>query len=572
MSNITNPLNTPLVAGDGPRESATSASPKGIRWSTDNSDQTPFDINPRESNLHSLIKREFYQQEGWFEEMCDVLFKLKRRKTTIAAECYYGVIHFISCFYCLAVMPQQLKNAGYGARATVVSVALCTGAGSIIAGLFANLPFVLAPPTVVSIFLSVYLQQYNLGPREGNIAVILSGVALIFFGWRPLGQLTARLIPISIQVGTAVGIGLLTALAGSTEINLVVSGTYTILKMGSITAEICIALSGVIVICVAMRYHIRGSFCIAVVACSLIWWIYDNDFPTSVATVPSVDTASLKGINSSKIPLLTIDLIFLYVLYLNGLMTSLSNLAYLTREDSTIPRGRWIYIMCGGFSILAGFLSSAPILVSPESASSIKEGAKTGLSALVAGVLFLASSFFSPVFEKVPGAGTSGILIMIGVILFQNVGRIDWRNLSNSAPAFVVLFYIPFTYSIIQGVLLGYIVYLIVALCTGELLENTVGLLLVYFPQWEEWLFDTLGIHERMARKSRAQSRAKSAPPVFEGASNALFDDEEAMHQPIIGADMGISHHALEELDDLVQNADHADFNTTFRNTDLHEH
>ncbi len=122
------------------------------------------------------------------------------------------------------------------------------------------------------------------------------------------------------------------------------------------------------------------------------------------------------------------------------------------------------------------------------------------------------------------------------------------------------------------GVLLGYIVYLIVALCTGELLENTVGLLLVYFPQWEEWLFDTLGIHERMARKSRAQSRAKSAPPVFEGASNALFDDEEAMHQPIIGADMGISHHALEELDDLVQNADHADFNTTFRNTDLHEH
>jgi AGZA family xanthine/uracil permease-like MFS transporter len=187
------------------------------------------------------------------------------------------------------------------------------------------------------------------------------------------------------------------------------------------------------------------------VACSLIWWIYDNDFPTSVATVPSVDTASLKGINSSKIPLLTIDLIFLYVLYLNGLMTSLSNLAYLTREDSTIPRGRWIYIMCGGFSILAGFLSSAPILVSPESASSIKEGAKTGLSALVAGVLFLASSFFSPVFEKVPGAGTSGILIMIGVILFQNVGRIDWRNLSNSAPAFVVLFYIPFTYSIIQG-------------------------------------------------------------------------------------------------------------------------
>jgi AGZA family xanthine/uracil permease-like MFS transporter len=148
------------------------------------------------------------------------------------------------------------------------------------------------------------------------------------------------------------------------------------------------------------------------------------------------------------------DLVFLYVLYLNGLMTSLSNLAVLTREDSTIPRGRWIYIICGGVTIASGLLSSAPILVSPESASSIKEGAKTGLSAVVAGVLFLIASLFSPIFEHVPGAGTSPILIMIGVILLQNVARIDWRNITNAAPAFVVLFYIPFTYSIIQGKLL----------------------------------------------------------------------------------------------------------------------
>jgi AGZA family xanthine/uracil permease-like MFS transporter len=406
---------------------------------------------PRESNLHALTTLEFYQNPGWFEAMCDVLFKLQRRKTTVRAELYYGVIHFISCFYCLAVIPQQLENAGYSSRPTVVSVALCSGAGSILSGLFANLPFVLAPPTVVSIFLSVYLQQYNDGPSEGNLAVVLSGILLIFFGWRPLGRLAARLIPVPIQVGTAVGIGLLTALAGSTEINLVVSGTYTILKMGNITAEVCIAFAGVILICIAMRFHVKGSFCIAVILCSLVWWIYDNDFPTSVAATPNVNTISSQGINTANTPLLTIDLIFLYVLYLNGLMTSLSNLGALTREDDTIPRGRWIYIICGMFTVFAGCISSAPILVSPESASSIKEGAKTGLSAVVAGFLFLLAAFFSPIFEKVPAAGTSGILIMIGIILFQNVGRIDWRNLSNSAPAFVVLFYIPFTYSIIQG-------------------------------------------------------------------------------------------------------------------------
>ncbi len=344
-----------------------------------------------------------------------------------------------------------MQNASYDGRPTVVSVALCTGVGTIFCGLFANLPFVLAPPTVVSIFLSVFLQQMDEGPNEGSIAVVLSGIILLFFGWRPLGRLVSRLIPISIQVGTVVGIGLLTALAGSTEIDLVQKGTYTILKMGRITSKICIAFAGVIIICVAMSFHWKGSFCIAVIFCSVVWWWYDYSFPDSIADAPVMNFIDFEDSNKDNTILLTVDLVFLYLLYLNGLMTSLSNLAVLTREDSTIPRGRWIYIMCGVFTILAGLSSSAPILVSPESSASIKEGAKTGLSAVVAGILFVLASFFSPIFESVPATGTSPVLVMIGIILIQNVSRIDWKNITNAAPAFIVLFYIPFTYSIIQG-------------------------------------------------------------------------------------------------------------------------
>jgi AGZA family xanthine/uracil permease-like MFS transporter len=401
--------------------------------------------------LKTLAQREFYQQDDWVDQFFEIFFKIKGRGTTIKSEIYYGVIHFISCVYCLAVIPQQLTKAGYDSKKTIVAVALCTGVGSILAGFFANLPFVLAPPTVVSIFLSVYLQQKSEGPHDGSIAVIFSGLFLILFGWRPLGRLAANLIPLSIQVGTAVGIGLLTALSGSTEINLVEAGNYVILRIGEITPEICIAFAGVIFICVAMRFHWKGSFCMAVIGCSLIWWIYKNDFPRSVVAAPQLDTFRRSETSASSTSFLTADLVFLYVLYLNGLMTSLSNLAVLTRNDSTIPRGRWIYIICGVLTIVSGLVSSAPILVSPESSASIKEGAKTGLSAVVAGILFLIALFFSPIFQQVPAAGTSPVLIMIGVILFQNVSRIDWRNVTYAAPAFVVLFYIPFTYSIIQG-------------------------------------------------------------------------------------------------------------------------
>ncbi len=357
--------------------------------------------------LHELVNREFYKNEHWFDVMCEILFKIKTRNTTIRAEVYYGVIHFISCLYCLAVIPQQLKAAGYGSRSTVVSVAACSGIGSIFCGLFANLPFVLAPPTVVSIFLSVYLQQHAIGPTEGNVATIISGFVLIFFGWKPLFQFVAQLIPVPIQVGTAVGIGLMTALAGSTEIKLVVKGDYTILDIGTITVEIVIAMLGVLLICVAMVYHIKGSFCLAVIVCSLIWWIYDNDFPGAVFAAPHSDYASLSGLQTNHIPLLTVDLVFLYILYLNGLVTSLSNLAVLTREDGTAPRGRWIFIMSGLFTIIGGLLSAPPILISPESSASIKAGAKTGLSTVICGVLFCLSLFLSPIFEMVPAAGTS---------------------------------------------------------------------------------------------------------------------------------------------------------------------
>lgn len=524
------------------------------------------------SQIQTLTDLEFYKQDNFVEELCELLFKLKRRDTTVGAEVYYGVIHFISCLYVLAVVPQQMISAGYDGQNTVTAVALTTGVATIFCGLFANLPFVLAPPTVVSIFLSVFLQQNNLKPASGNIAVVVSGLILMLFGWRPLGRLASRWIPIPIQAGTAIGIGLLTALAGSTEIGLVISGHYAILKMGVITPEICIAIAGIVIIAVSIHYHVKGSFCIAVVICSVVWWIYDNDFPKSIAAVPNISHAHFETVFTSNNMLLTADLAFLYVLYLNGLMTSLSNLAALTRDDSTVPRGRWIFIMCGIFTVIAGLSSSAPILVSPESSASIKEGAKTGLSAVVCGVLFLLSCFFAPLFQETPATGTSPVLIMIGIILFQNCSRLDWRNIAKSAPAFIVLFYIPFTYSVIQGVVIGYVVYLSVTFFTGELWENTIDFLILYMPFTERYFQERLLMRrERLKSKQRPSSHVTSLSGSFmdhtqsghggDGGDNstALYDDRDSMHH-INHADMSMgTNDVVSQPDDHPHHHHHHD-------------
>jgi hypothetical protein len=287
----------------------------------------------------------------------------------------------------------------------------------------------------------------------------------------------------------------LTALAGATEIDLVVTGNYTIVKLGKITPEVMVTIAGLvtifylfssrsgsIIIGIALHYHIKGAFCLALCFGTIVWWSYDDSWPKSVASVPTMNL--FEGFSSEDyqdVILLTFDLLFLYILTLSGLVSSLSTLAGLVRPDNTTPRNRWLFIVCGVCTCMSGLLSGPPILISPESASGIKGGAKTGLSTIICGLLFAASVFFSPIFRHVPSAATAPLLIGVGVILFQNVHKLNWKLITDSMPAYFVLFFIPFTYSILQGVAIGYVVYLILAVFTGQIFYSALDLYITYF-------------------------------------------------------------------------------------------
>jgi hypothetical protein len=224
--------------------------------------------------------------------------------------------------------------------------------------------------------------------------------------------------------------------------------------------------------------------------CTLVWWTFDNAWPTALVSVPSMDminefpsSADKRGI------LLTMDLLFLYILTLSGLVSSLSTLAVLTREDNTTPRNRWLFVVCGMCTVLSGMYSGPPILVSPESASGIKAGARTGLSTVVCGLCFGLSVFFEPVLREVPHAATAPLLIAVGVVLFQNVHKLNWKNISDSMPAYFALFFIPFTYSILQGVAISYVVFIVLGVFTGDIFYAALDLYIFYFgvPPFGKW-------------------------------------------------------------------------------------
>lgn len=307
------------------------------------------------------------------------------------------------------------------------------------------------------------------------------------------------MIPDCIQAATAVGIGLITALAGATEIQLVVPGKYTILDMGPITEEVVVAISALVIVAAMLHYHVKGAFCSGLILGTVVWWTISQTWPT--VWVGSPKGMMSEGVyDANRIVLLIFNLLFLYILTLSGLARGLSDLSGLTKKTGAVPRGSWLFIVCGLTTMLSGYFSGPPILISPESAAGIKAGAKTGLSTLICGIFFGISVFFYPLFAAVPATGTAPLLIMVGVILFANTKRIDWSITKEAVPAYCTLFFIPFTYSILRGVAFGYIIYILLSFYTGDYIENSWNLFTFYRDnifKKKELPHTTIEMHEK---------------------------------------------------------------------------
>jgi adenine/guanine/hypoxanthine permease len=256
---------------------------------------------------------------------------------------------------------------------------------------------------------------------------------------------------------------------------LVVKGKYTILDMGDISGEVIVAIGALILVTAALHYHVKGAFCVGLFFGTFVWWAIAHEWPEKIVDQPEAEKTA--GHHEAGTILLIFNLFFLYFLTLNGLARSLSDLAGLTKKNGTVPRGGFLLIVCGLTTMLSGYFTGPPILVSPESAAGIKAGAKTGLSTLVCGIIFGIATFFYPLFAAVPAAGTAPLLIMVGVVLFANVKRVDWTNYKESVPAYAVLFFIPFTYSILRGVAFGYVLYIFIMLFTGDFISNATAFL-----------------------------------------------------------------------------------------------
>ena len=413
-------------------------------------------------------------------DVLDNYFECSKKGSRVRLEIIAGFVNFLSSMYCLPVLTNYMVKAGYVKTNTFAIMTLSLGVGNIVSGILSNLPIVICPPTAETIFLVNTLLTASLDPVYGNLAVVANGGALLLLGLvPPLAKFVVRLIPNCIQIGTTVGIGLLTALAGSYDMHLVINGKYDILTHGNIDDEVIIGLLGVFIIACAFLAESRNKYLYALLFGMIVWWS-KNGWPTVWLAAPEFSMETLPhGTSTSTI--LAFSLIFLSILTIFGLSRSLCEMASITKQHESIPNFRYLLITVALTNFLSGMGFGPAFTISAEGASGISLGCKTGLASVSCGCFYLLSMFWGPFYFDIPPAATSPVLISVGLLLFMNVRRINFDEPKFSYPAFVTLIFIPFTNSTFVGLVIGYISYFMLSIVTLDIIDNVRDLYIDFF-------------------------------------------------------------------------------------------
>lgn len=411
-------------------------------------------------------------------------FHVRESGSTPKRELLAGLTTFLAMSYIVIVNPTVLSQAGLDFGAVFTATCLSAAIATFIMGLVANYPIALAPGMGQNFFFLTVVTGMNLPWRTALGAVFLSGVLFVALTvTRARGRLIEA-IPESLKAGIAVGIGLFIALIGMVNAGIVVRNPAGILKLGSIgSAPPLLALLGLAVTAALMVRRVRGallwgmaSATLAALAAGLI------RFDGFVGTPPSLAPTFLQLELSSALQwsVAPIVLVFLYMALFDaiGTLVAVGGQAGLMK-DGRLVRGERALMADAAGTVVGSLLGTSTVTAYVESATGVEAGGRTGLANMVTGLLFLSALFVEPLVRMVGGGIsvdgsaplhpiTAPALILVGSLMVRAVTRIAWDDVTEALPAFLVLAGIPFTFSIADGLALGFISYPVFKVLSGR--------------------------------------------------------------------------------------------------------
>lgn len=411
-------------------------------------------------------------------------FKMGERGSSTGQEVRAGLTTFLAMAYIIAVNPSLLAAAGVPMNAAVTST--CVGAGimTIFMGLFANRPLACASGMGINAVVAYTLAALNGADWQVSMAVIfVEGCAILILVLCGLREAIMDAIPVSLRHAISVGLGLFIAMIGLADGGIIVANESTMVSFGDVTSPtFLVGLISIVATVILYSMNIKGSILIGIIIAVLC------GIPLGVTQMPSgivsaldfssfgapfmADSAGTVAV--VKVLTTPILLVFAFSLMMSdffdtmGTAMAVAKQGEFLNEDGTVENIREILIADSAAAAVGGLLGASSITTFVESASGAADGGRTGLTSVFTGILFILAAFFAPVISVVSSAATCGALVIVGFLMMTDVVDIDWTDLLEGFPAFMVIAGIPFTYSISNGIGMGFIAYVIVALVTGR--------------------------------------------------------------------------------------------------------
>lgn len=404
-------------------------------------------------------------------------FNLKENHTTIRKEFVAGIITFLTMSYILTVNPNILADAGMDRHALFTTTALATIIATLLMAFLAKLPIAQAPGMGLNSFFA-YSVVITMGYswQFALTAVFIEGIIFILLTFFNVRELIVKSIPKVLKQAIPVGIGLFITLIGLKGGGFITSHPQTLLTLGDFSKhDVWIAVAGLIIIAVLLARNINGAILIGIVVATLFGLaLGDVKLPeTTIVSLPPSIAPIFAKFEWDHILTLDMVIVVFTFLFVNlfdtvGTLIGVVNKAGLADKDGNFPQMKKALMADALGTTIGSVLGTSTITSYVESASGVASGGRTGLTAVSTALMFAIALFFAPLFLMVPAAATAPALIIVGLFMISAVVEINFSDITEGLPAFLTIAFMPFTYSIAQGIVFGMLSFAIIKVFSGR--------------------------------------------------------------------------------------------------------
>lgn len=407
------------------------------------------------------------------------LFKLKENGTTVKTEIIAGFTTFMTIAYILAVNPAILSSTGMDKGAVFTATVVSSIIATLVMAFLANLPFALAPGMGLNVFFA-YTVVLGMGYswQTALTAVFIEGVIFLILTIFNIREAIINSIPINIKRAISVGIGIFIAFIGLQNSGIIVNNDSTLVGLGNIIspAPLC-TIFGIILTTVLLSHNIKGAILIGALATTILGIpLGITTFSPSLSILPpSLAPIAFKldfsNLLSTNMIIVLFTFLFVDMFDTVGSVVGVCTKANMLTEKGEIPKCKQILFADAIGTIVGALLGTSTVTTYVESAAGVSEGGRTGLTAFTVAILFALSLFFSHIFLAIPAAATAPALIIVGLLMMTPILEIDFEDYTESLPAFICILFMPFAYSIAEGITFGILSFTLLKLISGRIKE-----------------------------------------------------------------------------------------------------